>query len=134
MTGRNIEIILGGLMDAVRYRDPRRIADFLAPDLVWEGVSPGLRCDGRDQAMRLIGNRLAGSPLTVDAVEAVEAGQHVIVGLHGPGFNQTPGDQTTVGQAFFVFTFSEGKVARWRDYATRAEAVAAVGASVPQMR
>lgn len=134
MTGRNIEIILGGLADAIRYRDPGRIAEFLAPDLVWEGAAPGLRCDGREQAMRLIGNRLAAAPLTVDAVEAVDAGQHVIVGLRGPGFNPTPGDRTTVGQTYFVFTFSDGKVIRWRDYRTRADAVAAAGASVPQWR
>jgi hypothetical protein len=37
-------------VDAVRYRDPGRIAGFLAPDLVWDGVSPGLRCEGREQA------------------------------------------------------------------------------------
>lgn len=42
MTARNIEIVLGGLVDAVR--DPERIAGFPAPDLVWDGVSPGLRC------------------------------------------------------------------------------------------
>ena len=34
MTARNIEIVLGGLVDAVRDRDPERIAGFLAPDLV----------------------------------------------------------------------------------------------------
>jgi limonene-1,2-epoxide hydrolase len=134
MTARNIEIILGGLVDAVRYRDPARIAGFLAPELVWDGVSPGLRCEGREQAMGLIRNRLAAAPLTVDAVEAVDAGEHVIIGLRGPGFNQTPGDLATVGQVFFVFTFSDGKVVRWRDYRTRAAAVAAAGASVPDWR
>jgi hypothetical protein len=40
MTARNIEIVLGGLVDAVRYRDPKRIAGFLAPDLVGDGISP----------------------------------------------------------------------------------------------
>ena len=114
MTARNIEIILGGLVDAVRYRDPGRIAGFLAPELVWDGVSPGLRCEGREQAMGLIRNRLAAAPLTVDAVEAVDAGEHVIIGLRGPGFNQTPGDLATVGQVFFVFTFSDGKVVHFK--------------------
>lgn len=131
MPGRNIEVILGGLADAIRYRDPQRIAEFLAPDLVWEGASPGLRCDGREQAMGLIGNRLLAAPLTVHAVEAIDAGEHVIVGLRGPGFNLIPGDRTTVGQTYFVFTFSDGKVVRWRDFRTRAEALAAAGTSVP---
>ena len=134
MTARNIEIILGGLVDAVRYRDPERIAGFLAPDLVWDGVAPGLRCEGRDQALALIRNRLANAPLTVDAVEAVDAGEHVVIGLRGPGFNQTPGDLATVGQVFFVFTFNDGKVVRWRDFRTRAAAMAAVGASTTNWR
>ena len=104
------------------------------PDLVWDGVAPGLRCEGRDQALALIRNRLASAPLTVDAVEAVDAGEHVVIGLRGPGFNQTPGDLATVGQAFFVFTFSDGKVVRWRDFRTRAAAMAAAGASTTKWR
>jgi hypothetical protein len=47
MARRNIEIILGGLVDAVRNQDPECITQFLAADLVWEGLAPGLRCDGR---------------------------------------------------------------------------------------
>jgi hypothetical protein len=40
VAARNIDIVLGGLADAIRSRDPERIAEFLGPDLVWEG--PGL--------------------------------------------------------------------------------------------
>ena len=134
MTARNIEIILGGLVDAVRYRDPERIAGFLAPDLVWDGAEPGQRCEGREQAMGLIRRRLAKAPITVDAVEAIDAGDDVIVGLRGPGFNQTPGDLATVGQIYFVFSFRGGKVARWRDCCTRADAIAAAGADIPRWR
>jgi hypothetical protein len=36
----------GRLADAVRRQDPERIAEFLAPDLVWEGLEPGLRGPG----------------------------------------------------------------------------------------
>jgi limonene-1,2-epoxide hydrolase len=125
---RNIDIVLGGLADAMRSRDPQRIAEFLGPDLVWEGVEPGLRCDGRQQAMSVIRNRFAAAPFTVQAVEAIEAGQHVIVGLRGPGFNGTPGDLETVGQIFNVFTLSDGKVVRWRDFLTRQEALDAADA------
>ncbi len=128
MAARNIDIVLGGLADAIRSRDPERIAEFLGPDLVWEGVEPGLRCDGRQQAMSLIRNRFAAAPLIVQAVEAIEAGQHVIVGLRGPGFNGTPGDLKTVGQIFNVFTLSQGKVVRWRDFLTRREALTAANA------
>jgi SnoaL-like domain len=134
MSARNVEIILGGLVDAVRLRDPECIAGFLAPDLVWDGVEPGLRCEGREQAMGLIRRRLAKAPLRVDAVEAIDAGDNVIVGLRGPGFNQTPGDLATVGQIYFVFTFSGEKVVHWRDCRTRADAIAAAGADIPHWR
>jgi hypothetical protein len=40
---------------------------------------------------------------------AVDAGEHVIIGVRAPGGNQTPRDEVTVGQIFFVFTFSGGK-------------------------
>ena len=40
MAGRNIDIVLTGLVDAIRSQDPGRIADLLAPDLVWEGLRP----------------------------------------------------------------------------------------------
>ena len=128
MATPNIDIVLGGLADAMRSSDPERIAEFLGADLVWEGVEPELRCDGRQQAMSVIRNRFAAAPLILQAVEAIEAGQHVIVGLRGPGFNGTPGDLETVGQIFNVFTLSEGKVVRWRDFLTRREALDAANA------
>ncbi len=78
--------------------------------------------------MSVIRNRFAAAPFTVEAVEAIDAGQHVIVGLRGPGFNGTPGDLETVGQIFNVFTLSAGKVIRWRDFLTRGEALAAANA------
>jgi len=128
VAGRNIEIILAGLADAVRSQDPERSTELLSSDVVWQGVEPGLRCDRREQAMGVIRHRFAGAPLAVQAVEAIDAGQHVVVGLRGPGFNQTPGDLTTVGQIYNVSTLSGGKVIRWRDYRTRQQALAAAGA------
>lgn len=128
MAGRDIDIVLTGLVDAIRSQDPERIADLLAPDLVWEGLRPELRCDGRDQALRLIRNRFAAALFSVDAVEAIDAGPHVVVGLRGPGFNGIPGDRETVGQMYHVFTLRDGKVIRWRDYLARDDALAAAGA------
>jgi hypothetical protein len=100
MTARNIEIILGGLVDAVRYRDPERIAGLLPPGLVWDGVSPGLRCEGREQALALIRNRLAKARSWWTPSRRSTPGEHVVIGLRGPGFSQTPGDLATVGQIF----------------------------------
>ena len=129
MVRRNIEIILGGLVDAMRNQDAEPIAEFLAPGVVWEGVWPDLRCDGRDQALNVIRGRFEAAPLVVEAIEAIDVGEHVVIGLRGPGFNGTPGDLETVGQIYNVFTLHDGKVDRWRDYLTRPEALAAAGAS-----
>lgn len=125
--GANLDIVLGGLVDALRHQDPERIGQLLAPDLVWEGLHPELRCDGRAQAMDLIRHRFAAAPFVVDAVDALDSGEHVVVGLSGPGFNGTPGDLETVGQMYHVFTVRNGIVARWRDFATRSEALVAAG-------
>jgi hypothetical protein len=65
----------------------------------------------------------------VDALEVIGAGQHVVVGLRGPGFNAVPGDMETVGQIYNVITLRGGKAIRWRDYRTREQALAAAGAA-----
>lgn len=131
---RNIEIILGGLVEAARSHDPERIGEFLDPDLVWEGLGPDLRCDGREQALDVIRHRFAAGPLVVQAMEAIEADPQVVVGLRGPGFNGVPGDLDTVGQIYNVFTLHAGRVVRWRDYLTRREALAAAGVDDPGWR
>src|SRR5260221_2179635 len=135
MAGRNIEIILGGLVDAARSQDPERITDFLAADLVWEGLAPGLRCDGREQAMGVIRNRFAAAPLNVEAVEAIAAGQHVIVGLRGPGFNGTLGDLDTVGQEHPFATVGGDAAGPWGVsgglWASRCCAARLIGAGGP---
>jgi hypothetical protein len=42
MTGQGTEIILGGLADATRYRDPARMAGFGVPDRPWlSALRPG---------------------------------------------------------------------------------------------
>jgi hypothetical protein len=50
VAGRHIDIVLTGLVDAIRSQDPERIADLLAPDLVWEGLRPELRPGRRGSA------------------------------------------------------------------------------------
>lgn len=129
MAERNLDIILGGLAGALRDRDPDAISALLAPDVVWEGVRPGSRCQGREEAMGLLGRRLAAAPLAVEAVEAIDCGAQVVLGLRGPGFNGVPGDRDTVGQTYHVFRLSEGKVVRWRSFLSRPEAMAAAAAS-----
>lgn len=134
MASGELELILSGLIEAVRDQDPEHIAALLAPDVVWEGIRPDLRCDGRQEAMDVIRHRFAAGPFVVEAVEVIAGDGAVAVGLRGPGFNATPGDLETVGQIYNVFSVRDGKVVRWRDYLARREALAAAGADGHEWR
>ena len=48
-------IILGVLADTVRTQDIEHLTGLLDTDVVWEGMHPGQRYDGRDQAMGVLG-------------------------------------------------------------------------------
>jgi hypothetical protein len=109
VAARNIDVVLGGPADAMRSRDPERIAEFLVPDLVWEGLEPGLRCNGRQQAMSLIRDRFAAA--TDRPCRRSDRGRAARdPGPARAGIQRDAGDLETVGQIFNVFTLSEGKV------------------------
>ncbi len=127
----NLGIVLTGITKVLRNQDADGIAELLASDVVWEGLWPGLRCDNREQAMRIIRHAFADQRFTADAIEAFAAGDNVVVGLHGPGFNGTPGDRETVGQLYYVLTMRDGMVAHWRGFMTRSEALAAAATTGP---
>lgn len=124
-------IILGAIGDVARSQDIGPLAVLLDQDVVWEGVRPDQRCDGRDEAMRVIGGFFSHRRLTFDAVELQARGDTVVVGMHGPGLTGTPGDFETVGQVFHVFTLRDGAVIRWKAYLDRSEALAAVESDGP---
>lgn len=125
MTTSNMAIMLGALADVVRNQDSEPLARLLDQNVVWEGVRPDQRCDGRDEAMGVIGGFFTHRRLTFDAVELQARGDAVVVGMHGPGLNGTPGDFETVGQVFHVFTLRDGTVIHWKAYLDRSEALAA---------
>jgi SnoaL-like domain len=127
----NLGIILSGITSVLRSQDADGIEELLAPDVIWDGLWPGLRCDNREQAMRIIRHAFAGERITADAIEAFTAGDNVVIGLHGPGFNGTPGDRETVGQLYYVVTMRDGKVVHWRAFATRPEALAVAATTGP---
>lgn len=128
MTQSDFQLILGVLADTLREQDPERIAALLAPDVVWEGARPDMRCEGRDQAMNLIRRRFEYGPVTVHAVEVVAGDDAVVVGMRGPGFNGTPGDVETVGETYNVYNLEGGLIVHWRDFLGREDALRAAGA------
>lgn len=131
MITSNMAIILGALADVVRTQDSAPLARLLDQNVVWEGVRPDQRCDGRAEAMSVIGGFFTHRRLTFDAVELQARGDAVVVGIHGPGLNGTPGDFETVGQVFHVLTLREGVVIRWRAYLDRSEALAGAESDGP---
>lgn len=131
MAQNNMEIVLGVLADTVRSHDVGHLAGLLDQEVIWEGVHPGQRCDGRDQAMSVLGRFFASRALTFDAVEVIARGDTVVVGIQGPGFNGIPEDFETVGQVFHVFTLRDGLVVRWKAYLDREDALAAAGSADP---
>lgn len=131
MAQNNMEIVLGVLADTVRSQDIQHLADMLDQQVIWEGVQPGQRCDGRDQAMGVLGGFFANRELTFDAVEVIARGDVVVVGIQGPGFNGIPEDFETVGQVFHVFRLRDGLVVHWKAYLHRQDALAAAGSGGP---
>jgi hypothetical protein len=131
MARNNMEIVLGVLADTLRTQDIEHLARLLDDQVVWEGVHPGQRCDGREQAMGVLGGFFANRTLTFDAVEVIARGDVLVVGIQGPGFNGIPEDFETVGQVFHVFTLREGLVVRWKAYLDRDDALAAARSGGP---
>lgn len=131
MTRSNMTIIVGALADVLRAEDAVPLAGLLDENVVWEGVEPGQRCDGRDQAMGVIGGFFDNRRLTFDTLEMHAHGDVVVVGMHGPGLNGMPGDFESVGQVFHVFTLRDGAVVRWKAYRDRSEALAAAEPARP---
>jgi ketosteroid isomerase-like protein len=131
MARNNMETILGVLADTVRTQDIEHLVQLLDQNVIWEGAQPGQRCDGRDQAMGVLGGFFDSRHLVFDSVELVANGDNVVVGISGPGLNGIPGDLNSVGQVFHVFTLRDGRVVRWKAYLDRQDALAAAGANGP---
>ena len=131
MAQNNMEIVLGVLADTLRTQDIEHLVRLLDQQVVWEGVHPGQRCDGRDQAIGVLGGFFADRQLTFDAVEVIARGDNMVVGIRGLGFNGIPEDFETVGQVFHVFTLRDGLVIHWKAYLDREDALAAAGSCGP---
>jgi ketosteroid isomerase-like protein len=131
MARSNMEIVLGVLADTLRTQDIEHLAGLLDQEVVWEGVHPGQRCDGRDQAMGVLGGFFANRELAFDAVEVIACGDVMVVGIQGPGFNGIPEDFETFGRVSHVFTLRDGLVVHWKAYLDRADALAAAESGGP---
>jgi ketosteroid isomerase-like protein len=123
-TEANLELVLDWI-DALRRSDIDSIADRFHPDVTWQDVAGSIACRGRDQVLAW----LRASPARahrVDALELVGSESHVVLGVHDESREELAGVELH-GQLFTVFTVRDGQIMQLRDYAHRAEALAAAG-------
>ncbi|MQA84147.1 MAG: hypothetical protein GEV03_05850 [Streptosporangiales bacterium] len=129
MSQRNIEIVLDDFVDAFRRRDLDAIARRLHPDVVWEGVVEGLVSRGRHEVLQFLRNAMEDSDgLGIEALELLDAGDHVILGMKGLRFQEPLIDTDLGGQLFNVLTLKDGQIVHLRDYVRREDALKAAGA------
>lgn len=122
----NLEIILIGFLGGLSRGDRAALQAVFAADVHWLGVRDDWVCHGRAEVVdTLVGAFEHVRP--VEAVEIVDAGDHVVMGVRSPRLD-TIGDEPLGGQIYNVFTLEDGKITRVQDYRSRAEAFAAAGA------
>lgn len=123
----NIEIVFSDWLDAMRRGDLERMEAVLAPDVQHLGIVPEWVCGNREQVLEMARRRSGRMP-AVEALELVAADDHVVMSVRAPGVGPTP-DGPDRGQACIVFTLRDGLIVHMQDYAHRADALAASGAS-----
>ncbi len=125
MSTQEMEVVFDHL-SAIRRRDIDGVAALLDPDVVHQGYTPELLCEGRDAVLSVVGGGMRRGQQTIERLELVDAGERVIVGVAGPQFRERQGPDSR-GQTFIVFTIRGGLILRMDDFLTREEAFHAAG-------
>ncbi len=79
----NLALVMRAWLDLVEGGDVEALQPILAPDVVWEGLSPELRCDSRDA---VLGQMCRGFSLPCEftSIAASTSGDQIIVSAEGP--------------------------------------------------
>ena len=119
-------------MDAVRRGDLDAAAQWFHPEVTWTGVPAGAECRNRAEVLDMLRDSL-----TRRGAEAVEliapSPETVVLGAKVPGLTEVGGEELA-GQLFNVFQVREGRIVAVADYALRADALQAAGATAPAWR
>ena len=126
---RNLELVLDAWVEAIRRRDLEAVAAGLAPDVVWQGVAPHLRCPDREAVLGNLRQAFEDLP-AVEAIELVATEEQVMFGVRSPGLVEIAGEPL-YGGVYDVFTIKGGLVVRIDEFKTREEAMHALAAGVP---
>ncbi|GAC1462958.1 MAG: hypothetical protein PVSMB7_03980 [Chloroflexota bacterium] len=130
MTQAGMDVVLSHI-DAMRRRDVDGMASRLDLKIVHQGVLDELVCEGRADVLEHMRRTTETADFGIDHIEIIDAGERVVVGLAGARFRDVTW-APLLGQIFVVYSVRDGRITRMHDYRTRAEALAAVGATVPE--
>src|SRR5215216_4619777 len=88
-TRTNIEIVIA-LLDAMRRKDLDTAIAHFAPEVVWQGLVPGVECPDRDA----VGEMLAESikqDIDAQQVEVLAGEEHAVLGVRSAELNELAG-------------------------------------------
>jgi ketosteroid isomerase-like protein len=123
-TRANIETVITWL-DAMRRKDLEAACACFAPDVVWEGLVPGVECSNRDQVLQMLRESIENE-IDVEHLEVLGGSDGAVLGVRSAELDELAGVKLN-GQLFNVFTIREDRIVHVRDFAFRAEAHDAAG-------
>ena len=106
---------------ALRAGDLDAVAELLAPDVAWQGMTGDLRCSGRADVLEVIAQQVP-LRLDVEALELIAAARHLVLGARSAYLPDPPGVELA-GVIYNVFEHDGRQILTIRDFATRREAL-----------
>ena len=125
-TRANIETVIAWL-DAMRRKDLDAAVASFAPDVVWEGLVPGVECTNRDDVREMLSESIQDD-IDVQQLEVLGGSGGAVLGVRSADLDELAGVKLD-GQLFNVFTILGGRIVHVRDFALRAQAQEALGSS-----
>ena len=112
-------------LDAMRRGDLDAAVACFAPDVVWEGLVPGVECANRDEVRDMLSESIKDD-MDVQHLEVLGSSDRAMLGVRSAELEELAG-VTLHGQLFNVFTIRDELIVRVRDFALRREAQEAAG-------
>jgi len=123
-TRANIETVMAWL-DAMRRKDLDAAVASFAPDVVWEGLVPGVECANRDDVREMLSESIQDD-IDVEQLEVLGGSGGAMLGVRSADLDELAGVKLD-GQLFNVFTILGDRIVHVRDFALRAQAREAAG-------
>ena len=124
MKRQNIEVVIG-FLDAVRRGDREAAAEFLDPDVFWQGVLPDLACRDSREVLDIFLRRRE-DPIEIDRLEVIGTPRGAVFAFHRPETWEIEGIEIQ-GVMYHAAEIEHRRITRIADYPDRDEAIAAAG-------